>query len=99
MLGRDGLSRGADEPPGEVVPVGVALLGEAVDDWASRIAEPEDLRGLVERLARRVVKRRAHDLGPAILHDSHKGGVPPRDDHPEDWIRLRILKQIRVFQE
>ena len=53
----------------EVERLGVALLREAVDRGAARVAEPEQPRALVERLAGRVVERRAEDVearrGPA----------------------------------
>ena len=37
----------------------VAALGEPIDDRPARIAEPEQLRHLVVRLARRIVSRAA----------------------------------------
>ena len=55
-------SRPGHAGDGEVVRARVAVAREPVDLAPARIAEPEQARALVERLARRVVERRAEQL-------------------------------------
>src|SRR5581483_7132687 len=51
----------------EVVGLGVALAREPVDRGAARVAEPEQPRALVERLAGGVVERRPEDAEAAVI--------------------------------
>ncbi len=64
----------------EAFPIG---RGDAVDLKPSWIAESEQLRGLVKRLARSVVKRLANDLVLAVFRHVDPHRVSARDGEPE----------------
>src|SRR2546426_53862 len=63
--------------------VGVALACEPVDRGTARIAEPEQARTLVERLARRVVERRAEHVPVIVLLHVEQLRVPPAREQAE----------------
>ena len=69
---------------GKVVRLGVALRRQPVDRRSARIAEPEQPRALVERLAGRVVERRAHDVEPAVIPDVEEQRVPAAREQAEE---------------
>ena len=71
---------------------GVALRGEPVDDGPARVAEPQQLRDLVEGLARGVVARGPElgdGLGPRRV-DAVDGGVAARDEQAHEGKARRL---------
>ena len=72
----------------------VAGSGETVDDRTARVAEAEQLRDLVVRLARRIVARPAEELVSTRAADQVQARVPARDD--EDDRRQRQLAVLRA---
>ena len=62
----------------------IAVLREPVDRGAARVAEPEEPRALVERLARRVVERRPEPLRPAALAHGEQERVTAAGEQAEE---------------
>ena len=61
---------------GEREGLGIAVAGEPVELGAARVAEPQQPRALVERLAGGVVERRAEHLEARRLDDGEQERVP-----------------------
>src|SRR5690606_13879955 len=59
----------------ELISVRVARLGILVDQRSSRIWQAEDLRRLVERLARRVIARLTDYLHIEVVAEEHNLGM------------------------
>src|SRR3954451_23780950 len=76
----------------EVEGLGVALAREPVDLRPARIAEPEQARALVERLAGRVVERGPERLEGAVLAHVHEQRVPAASEQAEK----RRLERLRL---
>ena len=57
---------------------------QPVDRRSARIAEPEQPGALVERLAGRVVERRAHDVEPAVIPHVEEERVPAAREQAEE---------------
>ena len=75
--------------------LGVALAREPVDRGPARIAEAEEARALVERLARRVVERRAEDGERAALPDLEQHRVTAAREQADE----RRLQRVRLEVE
>ena len=60
-----------------------AALGGLLDGWAAGIVEAEQLRRLVEGLAKRIVQGRAEARVLADILDDEKLRVPARDEQQE----------------
>ena len=84
---RPGSARGSDDRPR------VAGRRQLVDRDAARIAEPQHLADLVERLARRVVARRAEQPRRARSVDANQRRVPAR--HQQRQVRIRRRRRRR----
>ena len=97
--------RGLHAGEGEVEPgdardrkrerLGVALAREAVDRRAAGIAEPEQSRALVERLAGRVVERRAEDVPLRMVVHVQQQRVPAAREQAEE----RRLERLGLEEE
>ena len=77
----------------ETFPIG---RGDAVDLEPARIAEAKQLRGLVERLASRIVKRLANDLVLPVFRHIDPDRVSARDgeaEHRADFARIGELRR------
>ena len=79
----------------EVVRLGIAVAREAVDLPAAGIAEAEEARALVERLARGVVARRAEHLAIGVRADVEEQRVPAAREEAEE----RRLERVRLEVE
>ena len=77
-------SRPGTRATGNVVRLGVAVPRQPVDRRAARIAEPEQARALVERLAGRVVERRPHDLEAAVIPNVEEQRVPAAREQAQE---------------
>ena len=67
--------------------LGVTVCGEPIDRRPARIAETQEPGSLVERLAGRVVERRAEPLRPPPLPHRKKKRVPAaREETGEGWL-------------
>ena len=79
---------------GEVVGGRVAVAREPVELAAARVVEPEEPRALVERLAGRVVERRAEHGVVGVRADVDQQRVPPAREQAEerrlDRLRLQV---------
>ena len=69
--------------------VRVALPGQLVEQWPARIGDRQHARGLVERFARRVVKRVAQQAVFAVIGHFHDVRMPAACDKADER-RLQI---------
>ena len=81
---REGVVVACDVWCGEGVGVGVALLGEAVDDGTSRVAEVHDLGGLVDGFACGVVDGGAEALDVEVVAQQQYLGVAAGDQQADE---------------
>ena len=79
---------------GKAKRLGIALAREPVDLGAAWIAEPEQPRALVERLARGVVERRAEDLERRPVADREQQRVPPAREQARERRLVRVGRQV-----
>ena len=87
-----------DHRSGQAMAPALPPVGELRERGAAGIAEPEHLRGLVERLAGRVVQRLAEQpVAPDAL-DLHQLGVTARDEQRDERERRRGLREKRREQ-
>src|SRR5207249_11036745 len=84
-------ARALDAGAGEADRFGVSLLGEPLDRGPARVAEPQQLGDLVERLADGVVPRAAEAAVVARATHQAEAGVAARDDEAEERERDRIV--------
>ena len=68
-----------------------------IDDRSARIAEPEQLRHLVVRLARRIVARAADEVIFALARHEIEAGVTAGDDEHDRRQRQRAVVQEERF--
>ncbi len=91
-----------DAGPCEAERPGVALGGQAVDHRAAGVGESHHLGALVERLARRVVDRRAEDAHVARRIHAHDLGVAaahPQAQEREAGVGHGAVRQVDEVRE
>ena len=76
--------------------VGIAVARDPLDLRAARVAEAEDPRRLVERLAGGVVERLTEDLEPVLPSDAREQRVPTARDQAQEGRLERVgLEEVR----
>ena len=93
-------ARPAGQRPRKFILMRIAALGGLLHDRPARITEPEQLRPLVERLARRVVDGTAELAGLPVPLDQHQAGVAAGNHQRQQRIGRRIFQHaVRLVEE
>src|SRR5207302_7861632 len=77
---------------------GIAALRQTIDVRAARIRQPEELRHLVERLARRVVERMPQRAVATLRAHLVQRSVPSGDDQAQPGRRRGVLLEMNGEQ-